>query len=117
MLYEKILTVAGTSFRQDAIQQAKASSCTHAYLKHEPNNCFDPMAHQVFINGIHVGYVPKQEILGLVDTHCRLDCFCGGTEAKPTIGIRIVVNAVMERPEEVDCYDMIMQHAELAQYP
>ena len=64
MLYEKILTVAGTSFRQDAIQQAKASSCTHAYLKHEPNNCFDPMAHQVFINGIHVGYVPKQEILG-----------------------------------------------------
>ena len=61
----RVLTVAGVTFRQAAIQTAIQDNDKSVSLLPEPDNKFDKNAVKVQIGAQHVGYVPRGSKLSL----------------------------------------------------
>ena len=55
----KILSVAGTSYRESEIRAAMEKRGGIASLVPEPDNAHDSEAVKVVVNGQHVGYIPR----------------------------------------------------------
>ena len=52
--------IVGTSFRANSFDLTKVESGTPVKLVREPSNGYDPNAIMVWIDGNHVGYIPKK---------------------------------------------------------
>lgn len=57
----KSYSVVGTTFRDNAFDLTKVEDGTMVHLVREPTNGFDPNAVMVWIDGFHVGYIPRKQ--------------------------------------------------------
>ena len=55
---ERLVSVAGVSFKKDALSRVLADGIATLDFVPEPENQYDPNARRVELNGVHVGYLP-----------------------------------------------------------
>jgi hypothetical protein len=56
----KVYSIVGMNFRSSEPFVAALDPGVDVTLVREPENPFDPLAVAVWINGVHVGYIPKK---------------------------------------------------------
>ena len=58
--FSTVISVAGTCYKQEALESALKSGKSEVTLRAEPTNPFDKHAMQVLISDHHVGYVTRE---------------------------------------------------------